>query len=68
MTIKLDVCQLLDYFEAKYEDVVGMFCLNISSILPRSLNKNNEELCQFVSIIHHEFDVIVLSEIVVGMF
>jgi len=30
MTTKLDVSQLLGYFEAKYEDVVGMFCLNIS--------------------------------------
>jgi len=36
----------------------SIFHLNI-----RSLNKNNEELCQFMSTIHHEFDLIVLSEI-----
>jgi len=30
MTTKLDVCQLLRYFEAKYDYVVGLFCLNIS--------------------------------------
>ena len=36
----------------------SIFHLNI-----RSLNKNNEELCQFMRTIHHEFDLIVLSEI-----
>jgi len=36
---------------------LSIFHLNI-----RSLNENHEELCEFLSTIHHEFDVIILSE------
>ena len=37
---------------------LSVFHMNI-----HSLNKNNEELCQFLSTINHEFDLLVLSEI-----
>ena len=57
-----------DYFTPdSFNDTINKFGCNINFSLfhmnVRSLNKNSEELCQFLGSLSHNFDVLVLSEV-----
>jgi len=52
-----------DSFNEKIAGRENRIKLSIFHLNIHSLNKNHEELCEFLSTIHHEFDVIILSEI-----
>ena len=52
-----------DTFNAKIDIKSNKFNFSLFHMNIRSLNKNGEELCQFLSTINLDFDVLVLSEI-----
>jgi len=52
-----------DSFNEKITGCENRIKLSILHLNIRSLNNNHEELCEFLRTIHHEFDVIILSEI-----
>jgi len=52
-----------DTFNAKLNTNTNIIDFSLFHINIHSLNKNNDELCQFLHTVNHDFDVLVLSEI-----